>query len=68
MNLATPITGTGELVKTGDYTLYLRNAGTAGASTYSGGTVVGGGQLYVENAGRWARATCRSRSRAPGSR
>ncbi len=50
MNLATPITGTGELVKTGDYTLYLRNAGTAGASTYSGGTVVGGGQLYVENA------------------
>ncbi len=49
MNLATTISGSGALVKTGNYALYLRNAGSGTTSSYTGGTVVAGGLLYVES-------------------
>ena len=51
MNFATPITGAGMLIKTGNKTLYLRNAGSSpAASSYSGGTVIADGILSVESA------------------
>ena len=50
MNFATPITGSGLLVKTGDKTLYLRNVGSGTTSSYSGGSVIANGIVSPESA------------------
>ncbi len=48
MTLATSISGSGTLIKSGDETLNLVNGSAGGASSYSGGTYVLSGQLYVD--------------------
>jgi autotransporter-associated beta strand protein len=50
MNFATPITGPGMLIKTGEKALHLRNAGSGTANSYAGGTVVASGELWLEPA------------------